>query len=237
MREGLLKLNKPPPAGAIRYGTTLTTGDGLGLPGSAVNGTWKLRARDTAAGGIGTVRRASLVLHEPACAPGGGSSLATSLRMSPPAGNGAELQLAFAPSQAPELAGLNLVLQIPGCLEQRGFKRAISGLGVQCRAMNPQCPLARMAGGLGVQARARDLQPHPDAEGRFGCLLMFEDHFGGGDRRQAMQVLELFLHLAVPGGLGVESQIAKGGFHIRSGVDSSLRLPPACAGKSRFGHV
>ena len=33
-----------------------------------------------------------------------------------------------------------------------------------------------------------------------------------------MQVFELFLHLAVPGGLGVEAEIAKGGFHIRSGM-------------------
>jgi hypothetical protein len=30
-----------------------------------------------------------------------------------------------------------------------------------------------------------------------------------------MQVFEFFLNLAVPGGLGVEADIAKGGFHIR----------------------
>jgi len=52
------------------------------------------------------------------------------------------------------------------------------------------------------------------AEGRFDFPLVFEDHFGGGDRGQAMQVFELCLHLAVPGGLGVEAEIAKGGFHI-----------------------
>jgi hypothetical protein len=34
-----------------------------------------------------------------------------------------------------------------------------------------------------------------------------------------VQVLELFLHLTVPGNLGVETEIAKGGFHIRSGLD------------------
>ena len=79
-----------------------------------------------------------------------------------------------------------------------------------------------MAVGHGVRARSRNLQPHLDAEGRFGCLLVFEDHFGGGDRRQAMQVLESFLHLAVPGGLGVEAEIAKGGFHIRSGLGVGL---------------
>jgi hypothetical protein len=33
-----------------------------------------------------------------------------------------------------------------------------------------------------------------------------------------MQVFELFLHLAVPGGLGVEAEISKGSFHIRSGM-------------------
>jgi hypothetical protein len=30
-------------------------------------------------------------------------------------------------------------------------------------------------------------------------------------------VLELFLHLEVPSGLGVETEIANGGFHVRSG--------------------
>jgi hypothetical protein len=135
--------------------------------------------------------------------------------MGPPAGDGAELQFAFASFHAPEFAGLNLVLQILCGLEQRGFERVVSGLGVQGRAMNPQRSLARMAGGLGVRAWAWYLQPHLDAEGRFGFPLVFEDHLGGGYRRQAMQVLEFFLNLAVPGGLGVEADIAKGGFHIR----------------------
>ena len=40
------------------------------------------------------------------------SSPATGLNMSPPAGNGAELQFAFTPFLAPELAGLELVFQI-----------------------------------------------------------------------------------------------------------------------------
>jgi len=136
--------------------------------------------------------------------------------MRPPAGDGAELQFAFAPFHVPELAGLNLVFQILCGLEQRGFERVVSGLGVQGRAMNQQRSLARMAGGLGMHARAGYLQPHLDPEGRFGFPLVFEDHFGGGYRRQAMQVFELFLHLTVPGGLGVEAEIAKGGFHIRS---------------------
>ena len=142
------------------------------------------------------------------------ASPATGLSVSPPSGNGAELQLAFAPFQAPELAGLNLVLQIAGRLEQRGFERVVSGLGVQGGAMKQQRGLPRMAGGLEVRAQAGDLQPHLDAEGWFGFPLVFEDNLGGGDRCQAMQVLELLLHLAVPSGLGVETEIAKSGFHI-----------------------
>ena len=155
--------------------------------------------------------------------------------MGPPAGNGAELEFAFAPFQSPELAGLNLVFQILGGLEQRGFERVVSSFGVQRRAMQQQRGLPRMAGGPGVQARAGDLQPHLDAEGRFGFALVFEDYFGGGDGRQAMQVFELFLHLAVPGGLGVEAEIAKGGFHIRSGM--GLQLRSAGVERNRAVHV
>ena len=125
-----------------------------------------------------------------------------SLSVSPPAGNGAELQFAFAPLQAPEVAGLNLVFQVPGGLEQRGLERVVSGLGVQGGAMNQQRRLTRMAGRLGMRTRAGHVQPHLDTEGGFGFALVFEHHFGSGDRRQAMQVFELFLHLAVPGGLG-----------------------------------
>jgi hypothetical protein len=44
--------------------------------------------------------------------------------MGPPAGDGTELQFAFAPFHAPELAGLKLVFQILCGLEQRGFERA-----------------------------------------------------------------------------------------------------------------
>ena len=138
--------------------------------------------------------------------------------MGPPAGDGAELEFAFAPFHAPELAGLNLVFQILCGLEQRGFERVVSSLGVQGRAMNQQRSLACMACGLGVHARTGYLQPHLDAEGRFGFPLVFEDHFGGGYRRQAMQVFELLLHLAVPGRFGIEAEIAKSGFHIRSGT-------------------
>jgi hypothetical protein len=43
------------------------------------------------------------------------------------------------------------------------------------------------------------------------------DHFGSGYRRQAMQVFELFLHLTVSGGVRVETEITKGGFHISFG--------------------
>lgn len=143
--------------------------------------------------------------------------------MIPPAGNGAELQLAFAPSKTPEVAGFNLVLQIAGGLEERGFQRAVSGLGMQGRPMNEQCPLARMVGGLGVRTWAGHLQPDLDAERRLGLVLVFEDYFGSGDRRQTMQVFELFLHLTVPGGLGVETEIAKSSFHIRSGMGLWLR--------------
>jgi hypothetical protein len=73
-----------------------------------------------------------------------------------------------------------------------------------------------------------------DAEGRFGFPLVFEDHFGGGDRRQAMQVFELFLHLAVPGGLGLEAEIAEGGFYIRSGM--GLQLHSVCVERNRAVH-
>ena len=146
------------------------------------------------------------------------SSPATGLNMGPPAGNGAELQFTFAPFLAPELAGVNLVFQILCGLEQRGFERVVSGRGVQGWAMNQQRSLPRMAGGLGVHARAGYLQPHLDAEGRFGFPLVFEDNLRGGYRRQAMQVFELFLHLAVPGGLGVEAEVSERGFHIRSGI-------------------
>ena len=143
--------------------------------------------------------------------------------MGPPAGNGAELQFAFAPFHAPELAGLELVFQLLCGLEQRGFERVVSGLGVQGRAMNQQRSLARMPGGLGVNARSGYFQPHLDAECRSGFQLVFEDNLGGGYRRQAMQVFELFLHLPVPGGLGVEGEIAKGGFHIRLATGSWLQ--------------
>ena len=151
--------------------------------------------------------------HE-ATRPGSSSSL-TGLSVGPPSGNGAELQFALAPFQASELAGVNLLLQVPGCLERRSFERVISGLGVQGWAMNQQRRLTRMADRLGVQTRTGYLQPHLDAEGRFDFLLVFEDHFGGGDRRQAMQVFELFLHLTVPSGLGVKAEIVKGRIHIR----------------------
>jgi hypothetical protein len=33
-----------------------------------------------------------------------------------------------------------------------------------------------------------------------------------------MQVFELFLHLTMPGGLCVEADVSKRGFHIRSGT-------------------
>jgi len=61
------------------------------------------------------------------------------------------------------------------------------------------CRVWRVA--LACTPRARNLQPHLDPESGFRFPLVFEDHFGGGDRCQAMQVLELFLHLSVPGGL------------------------------------
>jgi hypothetical protein len=53
--------------------------------------------------------------------------------MGPPAGDGAELQFAFAPLHAPELAGLNLVFQTLGGLEERRFEGVIYGLGVEGR--------------------------------------------------------------------------------------------------------
>src|SRR5439155_13030068 len=76
------------------------------------------------------------------------SSPATGVSMGPPAGDGAELQLAFAPFHAPELVGLDLVFQILRGLEQRGFERVVPGLGVKGRAMNQPRSLARVAGGF-----------------------------------------------------------------------------------------
>src|SRR6476646_10379765 len=75
------------------------------------------------------------------------SSLATGLSMGPPAGHGAELQFAFAPFHAPELAGLNLVFQILCGLEQRAFEGVVSGLGVQARATNQPRSLTCMTAG------------------------------------------------------------------------------------------
>ena len=46
-----------------------------------------------------------------------------------------------------------------------------------------------------------------------------------------MQLFELFLHLTMPGGLGVQAEIAQGGFQIHSGV--GLRLPSVCAERNR----
>jgi hypothetical protein len=128
--------------------------------------------------------------------------------------------LAFVPFQAPKLAGLNLVLQILGGLQKCGFKRVVYGLGVQVRAMNQQRRLACMTGRLRVWTRAGHLQSHLDTEGWFCFLLVLEDYVGRGNRRQTMQVVESILHLAVPGGLGIEAEISKRGFHISIGVGS-----------------
>ena len=123
--------------------------------------------------------------------------------MAPPAGNGAELQLTFVPAETPEFAGLYLVFQILDGLEQGSFERVVSGIGVQRRTMDQQRRLTRMAGRIGVHARSGNLQPHLHAEGRFDFPLVFEDDFGSGYWRQDMQMLQLFLHLTVPGGLGI----------------------------------
>jgi len=114
------------------------------------------------------------------------ASASTALGVAPPAGNGAELQFALAPFQSPELAGLKLMLQIAGCLKQRGFERVVSGFGMQGRAMNQQRRLAGMAGRPGMYAGSWNLQPHLDAESRFGFALVFENDVGGGYRRQAV---------------------------------------------------
>ena len=68
-------------------------------------------------------------------------------------------------------------------------------MGVQGWAVSQQRRVACMAGSLGVHALSGNLQPNLDAEGRFGFSLVFE----------------LFLHLAVPGGLSVKREIAKDG--------------------------
>lgn len=157
------------------------------------------------------------------------------LRVAPPSGNGAQLELAFAPFQTPEFAGLKLALQVPGRLEQRRLKRIVAAFSVQGGTMKQQRGLPRMTRGLGVRARTGDLQPHLDTEGRPGFRLVLQHHLGGGDRRQAMQVLELFLHLTVPSGLGVETEIAKSGFHIHS--EGGGRAHLASAERNRAGHV
>lgn len=101
--------------------------------------------------------------------------------------------------------------------------------------MKQLCDLSCMTRGLGVRAGARNFQPHLNAEGRLGFRLMLQHHVGSGNRRHAMQVLELFLHLTVPGGLGVEAEIVEGGFHIRSGLEVALH--PVWAERHRVVHV
>src|SRR5689334_25152523 len=63
-----------------------------------------------------------------------------------------------------------------------------------------------------------NLQPNLHAERRFSFPLVFEEHVGGGYRCQGLQVLELFLDMPMPGGLGVEAEVMDCGFHIRSGA-------------------
>src|SRR4030095_14590387 len=108
------------------------------------------------------------------------SSPATGPGMVPPTGNGAELQFASPAFHTPELAGLNLVLQILCGLEQRAFEGVVFRLGVHGRTMEQQRGLARVAGALGMHPRARNLQPYLNAERRFGFPLVFEDYLGGG---------------------------------------------------------
>jgi hypothetical protein len=129
-------------------------------------------------------------------------------------GNGAKLQFALASFEVPELAGASLALEVLGGFEQRGFEGIISGLSVQGRAVEEQRRFARVAGGLGVQARTGNLQADLYSEGRFGFLLVFENHFGGGDRENAVQVIQLFPGQAPPNGLGCEIEVSKGGFYF-----------------------
>jgi len=80
-----------------------------------------------------------------------------------------------------------------------------------------QACLTRVAGGLDMHSRPWNFQPNLHAEGRLGFPMVFEDHVGGGYWRQGLQVFELFLDMPVPGSLGVEAEVADGGFYIRSG--------------------
>ena len=136
------------------------------------------------------------------------------LDIGPPAGNGDELQFALASFEVPELAGSNLVFEVLGGFEQCGFECVISGLSVQGRAVGEQRRFARVAGGLGVQARPGNLQADLDPEGRFSFFLVFEDHFGSGDRETAVQVIQLFPGQAPPNGLGCEIEVSKGSFYF-----------------------
>jgi hypothetical protein len=125
--------------------------------------------------------------------------------------------LTFPSLKAPELVGLNLVFQILSGLEQCSFKGAVSPFRVQGRTVQQQARLTRVAGGLDMHSRPWNLEPNLHAESRLGFPLVFEDHVGGGYCRQGLQVFELFLDMPMPGGLGVEAEVADGGFHIRSG--------------------
>jgi hypothetical protein len=125
--------------------------------------------------------------------------------------------LTFPSLKAPELLGLNLVFQILGSFEQCSFKGAVFPFRVQGRTVQQQACLTRVAGGLDMHSRPWNLEPNLHAEGRFGFPLVFEDDVGGGYCRQGLQVFELLLDMPMPGGLGVEAEVADGGFHIRSG--------------------
>jgi len=133
----------------------------------------------------------------PAHAPSRSSSLA-SKRAGPVARNCAELQPAFAPLHMFGLARPDLPRQILHSFVQGGCQRVVHRLGMKVRPGHRQ-KHARPVGGRTVP-------------------LPFQDHLSGLDVSQALQPVELFHHQVLPGGVGVEAEASKGGFHIRSGM-------------------
>ena len=119
------------------------------------------------------------------------------------------------------------MLEVFGDFEQRGFQRTVSGLGMKGRPMEQQLHATRMACSLGVRGWSGNFQSDVYAERRLGFRLMFENYVGGIYCRQAAQLFDLFVHTTVPGGLGVETEIANGGFHICSGLGLHLQLVSA----------
>ena len=95
------------------------------------------------------------------------------------------MALGFDPELRPAFAPLDLLAQLLGDLQPRGFERVVAGGGVDVRAGHGQM--------------------HMSAEGWSAVRLPFQHHFGEGDRDELMQAFELLLQPGAQGGVGVEA--------------------------------